>query len=91
MEFERNFGPRKTSVELWDCSGDHQKFEATWPAIMKDARAVIIVFDPQNRAHETEVELWYEWFVKNPQLSDNQCLCFSHSKTPSLQGIQART
>ena len=34
------------------------RFEPCWPAIMKGAQAVVIVFDPHNRAHETEVELW---------------------------------
>ena len=65
--------------------------EPWWPAINKDATAVVIVFNPLNRAHETEVELWYEWFVKNQRLEDDRCICLSHCpNSQGLQGIQAR-
>ena len=36
----------RADVELWDSSGNHG-FEASWPAIARDAHGVIFVFDPQ--------------------------------------------
>ena len=33
-------------IELWDVSGD-QAYEATWPAIATDAKAILIVFDAE--------------------------------------------
>jgi len=29
-----------------------------WPAIMKDAQGVVLVYNPDNRAHEKEIEIW---------------------------------
>ena len=78
----RSWDTRSAEVELWDVSGD-QKYEGCYPAIMDKCDGVILVYDPQNHAHEREIELWYEWFVKNPGLSDSKCLCFAHAKDSS--------
>ena len=32
-------------VELWDCSG-HQRFEPCWPAMMQNADAVVLIYNP---------------------------------------------
>ncbi|CCI50430.1 unnamed protein product [Albugo candida] len=58
----------KASVELWDVSGD-QIYEACWPAIIKDAQGVLLVYNPESHSHESEAMLWYEWFVTNPGLN----------------------
>lgn len=34
------------AVELWDVAGD-QSYEATWPAVMKDADGVLLVYNPE--------------------------------------------
>ncbi|KAG7392462.1 Intraflagellar transport protein 22 [Phytophthora boehmeriae] len=68
----------KANVELWDVSGD-QNFEACWPAIMKDADAVILVYNPESHVHESEAMLWYEWFMQNSGLDTSQCLVFEHT------------
>lgn len=84
LEFEREIAGSdhsrsggQLSVQLWDVSGD-QKFEGCWPAIIKDAVGVVLVYDPDKSAQEHEAELWHEWFVKNPGLDDRQCLVFAH-------------
>ncbi|KDO24749.1 hypothetical protein SPRG_09611 [Saprolegnia parasitica CBS 223.65] len=98
LECEKNLGRGQVSVEFWDCSGD-QIYEACWPAILKDAHATLLVYNPESHVHESEVTLWYEWFVQNAGLDPSQCLVFAHSpnKTggrgkvnlpPSLKTVQ---
>ncbi|ETV99489.1 hypothetical protein H310_08165 [Aphanomyces invadans] len=78
LECEKTNGRAQASVEIWDCSGD-QVYEACWPAILKDANATIIVYNPDSHVHESEVTLWYEWFVQNAALEPAQCLVFAHA------------
>ncbi|XP_068271891.1 intraflagellar transport protein 22 homolog isoform X2 [Nyctibius grandis] len=68
--------------ELWDCSGD-QKFEACWPALMKDSHGVIIIFNPELPSHLKEIEMWYSCFVQQQPLPDSQCLLVAHHKPGS--------
>ncbi len=75
----RNWDSPNVQIELWDVSGN-QQYERTYPAIMQDADAIILVYDAVDRAQEQEVSLWFEWFVKNPGLDDRQrCLVLAHS------------
>ncbi|RHY64483.1 hypothetical protein DYB30_010211 [Aphanomyces astaci] len=78
FQCEKTNGRAQASVEIWDCSGD-QVYEACWPAILKDASATIIVYNPDSHVHESEVTLWYEWFVQNAALEPAQCLVFAHA------------
>merc|ERR1719198_2493567 len=64
-------------VELWDCSGD-QRYENCWPAIMRDADGVIILYNPDNAGHQTDVNLWYDYFVKEADISDRACMVLAH-------------
>jgi len=63
----------KTNVELWDCSGD-TRYEECWPAIMKDASGVIIVYNPEDVSQSGEVENWYDWFIKSARLPKDKCV-----------------
>lgn len=76
-ESKANGKKKKISVELWDCSG-HQQYEACWPAMMQDAKAVVLMYNPENRGHEREIELWHEWFVQKANIDDHRCLVFAH-------------
>ena len=68
------------TIELWDVSGDH-KYESCYPAIMDKCNGVILVYDPQNHAHESEVENWYSWqFVKTSGLRPEECMCYAYSR-----------
>ncbi|CAK4562655.1 unnamed protein product [Aphanomyces euteiches] len=78
LECEKSNGRTQANVELWDCSGD-QIYEACWPAILKDANATVIVYNPESHVHESEVTLWYEWFVQNAALDQAQCLVLAHT------------
>lgn len=78
LEFEPQTH-QSMNVELWDVSGDHV-YENCWPAVMKDAHGVVIMYDPSDRLHEQEVALWYEYFVQNADLANARCLIFAHKK-----------
>ena len=68
---------RAIPIELWDTGGDTE-YEACWPAIRKDASALVLVYNPEKQAHLEEIGIWYEEFSK--ELSDDQqILVFSHS------------
>jgi len=83
LEFEAGGNGRgrdskmQTSVELWDVSGS-QRFESSWPAIMHEADAVVLLYNPDNRPHVNEIGLWFEWFVQKAGLSSSKCLVFAH-------------
>lgn len=49
------------AVELWDVSGD-QGFESAWPAVQKDAEAVLLMWNGDAAGHAKEAELWLQWF-----------------------------
>ncbi|XP_002722866.1 intraflagellar transport protein 22 homolog isoform X2 [Oryctolagus cuniculus] len=68
--------------ELWDCGGD-TKFEACWPALMKDAQGVVIVFNADVPSHLQEIEMWHSCFVQQQPLQDSQCLLIAHHKPGS--------
>ncbi|XP_045397458.1 intraflagellar transport protein 22 homolog isoform X2 [Lemur catta] len=68
--------------ELWDCGGD-TKFESCWPALMKDAHGVVIIFNPDIPSHRKEIEMWYSCFVQQQLLQDTQCLLIAHHKPGS--------
>ena len=58
-------------VEIWDCSGD-KKYENCWPAILRDAHGVIMVYDPTVKTQEKDIELWHKAFVHGMNLPDSQ-------------------
>jgi len=73
----------KTDIELWDVSGD-RRYEACWPAISKDASAIIFVFNPEVKTHERELDSWHTHFAQD--LRDSQCIVFAHQKPSSPSG-----
>uniref|UniRef100_A0A8C2EB64 Intraflagellar transport protein 22 homolog n=1 Tax=Cyprinus carpio TaxID=7962 RepID=A0A8C2EB64_CYPCA len=77
-------------VELWDCAGDF-KFESCWPALMKDASGVVIVFNPDVPSHLKEVETWHSTFISSQGLQDAQCLLIAHHKPGSGAGTTRPT
>ena len=70
--------PRRHQVELWDCSGD-KKYENCWPAILRDAHGVIMVYDPTVKSQEKDIELWHKAFVQGMNLPDSQIMLFAHT------------
>jgi len=88
LEFDREIshagkrgGSRNVNlaVELWDCSGD-QQYEACWPAILANVVGAILVFNPENPAHEREITRWYSAFVAKLGLGQGQVLLLAHHK-----------
>lgn len=76
--------PRRHQVELWDCSGD-KKYENCWPAILRDAHGVIMVYDPTVKSQEKDIELWHKAFVQGMNLPDSQV------RTPPRASFPARS
>lgn len=82
LEFEENIQAGKRgaviNVELWDCSGDRQ-FESCWPAILREAQAVVMVYDPTSKEQEKDIEQWYKAYTARLGLTDAQvCAIWSH-------------
>ena len=72
-------GQEVVSVELWDCSGDMQ-YEQCWPALQEDAKAVVLVFNPENAGQKGQVGNWYQWFIHQTGLRAEQCLVFANNR-----------
>ncbi|XP_063969698.1 intraflagellar transport protein 22 homolog [Lytechinus pictus] len=94
LEFESgslNVGNRSliAEVELWDCSGD-QKFDECWPAFMKDASGVVIVYNPDQASHERELDTWYNHFITQQGLKDSQCIIFGHHRPNTSQAVRVQ-
>eukprot|EP00744_Colponema_vietnamica_P010565 GILI01014920.1.p2 GENE.GILI01014920.1~~GILI01014920.1.p2 ORF type:complete len:203 (-),score=50.03 GILI01014920.1:1161-1727(-) len=71
----------KIGVELWDVSGD-QKYEKCWPAIMKSAQAVVLVYNPGNPQQEAEIEQWYQMFPRSLNIPNGNVIVFAHYPNP---------
>ncbi|KAL0485535.1 intraflagellar transport protein ift22 [Acrasis kona] len=65
----------KVMVELWDVSGD-KIFQQCWPAIIKDTHGVLIVYNPDSRNAEKELDFWHKAFAS--KIKDSCCLVFAH-------------
>ena len=65
-------------------AGDHT-FESCWGAIMNEADAVLLVYNPDAAGQDQQLADWYEFFVRRNGLKDEQCLIFAHrqNKTSS--------
>ncbi|PRP86173.1 hypothetical protein PROFUN_05689 [Planoprotostelium fungivorum] len=89
LEFEREIATtkkqwqgatKKVQIELWDCSGD-RKYENGWSAIKEGADGVVIVFNPENKKAENEIQNWHNHFVQTQGLKDNQCMILAHNSS----------
>ena len=53
------------STVLCSAAGTHvcvlaaHSYEACYPAIQKGTHGVVLVYNPDNRGHEKEIEIWY--------------------------------
>ena len=74
------FDYKSEGIEIWDSSGDHS-YEGCWAAIMNDADAVLLVYNPEVAGQDQQLVDWYEYFVKRNGLRDEQCLIFAHRQT----------
>ena len=70
-------------LELWDCSGD-QSYDSCWPAFLQGlndtdevADGICLCYDVEEPEQKEEVNLWYEYFVKNAEISDYRCSIFA--------------
>lgn len=61
-------------------SHPYYRFEACWPAFLKDANGVVIVFNPDIPSHLEEVETWYSAFMSSQGLHTGQCLLIAHRR-----------
>lgn len=85
------------TVQLWDVGGS-SKHQAGWPAIAREADAIIFVFNPAVKNSEKELALWHKKFAVSQdeldekgnyalRVQDAQCLIFAHySEEPQRVG-----
>jgi Rab-like protein 5 len=84
IETEKEVKNKRTNIEFWDVSGKpvinqgNNKYDRCWPAIMKGAQGIIIVYNADNPKSESEVEFWIEKFPKAMHLPAAQCVGFAH-------------
>jgi Rab-like protein 5 len=104
LEAELNNG--NLHIELWDASGDQRwvfnfgslfgvlhnsvRYEACWKAIMNEADGVILIYNPDAPGQDQQLGHWFDFFVKNNGLSDEQCLIFAHRVNPSNERFRPR-
>ena len=69
--------PLAVECELWDVSGSSQ-FEQLWPAVCSDLHGVIVVYEPKNTTHQSELKAWLDWFTREAHLSTGQLLALAH-------------
>ena len=67
----------RESIELWDCSGD-KKYEKCFPAIMKGAVGVILVYNPDDQEHINQLQYWHDKMIRPMKLNDEQVIVFQH-------------
>ena len=62
-------------------------FQATWPALQRDAHGVIFVFNPDKENHARELDVFHAEFVgKQPAVADSQCVVFAYFREPEKRG-----
>mmetsp|Transcript_16392 Transcript_16392/g.62277 ORF Transcript_16392/g.62277 Transcript_16392/m.62277 type:complete len:96 (-) Transcript_16392:167-454(-) len=65
---------------------------------MDGADGVMLVYNPGSPAHETEIVIWYDYFVQGLNIGHDNCLVLAHSGNddgpdkrrpppPKLEGI----
>ncbi|KAJ8608496.1 hypothetical protein CTAYLR_005743 [Chrysophaeum taylorii] len=89
LECERTIDGPLMPIELWDTGGSTD-YESCWPAVMKDTDGVVLVYNPENEGHVSESGAWYDFFVKNNSLSDDQCIVFAFAPNAQPE-IRPRT
>lgn len=47
----------KVELQIWDVSGN-KRYQNCWPAILKGAHGVILVYNSDQPSHTKEVEEW---------------------------------
>ncbi|KAA6339635.1 MAG: hypothetical protein EZS28_052597, partial [Streblomastix strix] len=57
-------------------------YQEGWPAVWKDADAIIFVYDTDERAQEQDLEFWYRSFAMPLSLRDQNCVVFAHHIKP---------
>ncbi|CEP01827.1 Ras of Complex, Roc, domain of DAPkinase [Plasmodiophora brassicae] len=71
---ERNV---RVSVEIWDL-GD-QRFEKCWMAVSRGLHGLVVVYDPNNRAHDADLQYWFRWGQEHAKLDPRQFLVVANA------------
>jgi precorrin-3B methylase len=57
---------------------------------MNEADGVILIYNPDAPGQDQQLGHWFDFFVKNNGLSDEQCLIFAHRVNPSNERFRPR-
>ncbi|CAF1172411.1 unnamed protein product [Adineta ricciae] len=89
IEYELPSSTRSKSqthnVQIFDCSGD-SKFEHTWAAMSYKLNGTIFVYNPEDKKHAEELNLWYNNFVEKPNLTEKCCLLVASKRKDDEEG-----
>ncbi|UJR23674.1 hypothetical protein I4U23_026657 [Adineta vaga] len=89
IEYEVSSTTRSKShthnVQIFDCSGD-SKFEHTWPAMSYKLNGTVFVYNPEEKKHVEELNLWYSNFAERPNLSEKCCLLVASKQNKDEEG-----
>ena len=79
--------PLGVECELWDVSGSSQ-YEQLWPAVCSDLNGVIVVYEPKNTTHQSELKAWLDWFTREAKLSTGQLLALAHGGSGAVKPLK---
>mmetsp|Transcript_27734 Transcript_27734/g.65896 ORF Transcript_27734/g.65896 Transcript_27734/m.65896 type:complete len:256 (+) Transcript_27734:382-1149(+) len=88
QELTRNIKNERVKVQLWDCAGgpQHQPY---WPTLAKGLDGLLMVFDPAQPGHESELEKLYTSFAQPSRLTTSQCMTLGVTLRPGSGGAGA--
>lgn len=62
------------------------RFEHTWPAMSYKLNGTIFVYNPEDKKHAEELNLWYNNFVEKPNLTEKCCLLVASKRKDDEEG-----
>ncbi|KAB0792944.1 hypothetical protein PPYR_12564 [Photinus pyralis] len=63
----------EVDVQLWDASGD-EMYSSYWPVFRKNTDGVVFVYSQEDDYGVRKLDLMYNYFVTQPNLSPRACL-----------------
>eukprot|EP00003_Mantamonas_plastica_P032234 TRINITY_DN868_c0_g1_i7.p1 TRINITY_DN868_c0_g1~~TRINITY_DN868_c0_g1_i7.p1 ORF type:complete len:167 (-),score=27.55 TRINITY_DN868_c0_g1_i7:37-468(-) len=77
---------QEVKIDLWDCSGDKEKYESCWPAYAEGCQGILFVVDGRDQEQLNELDGWYDSFVEMTGVSSKQCMVFNHNTQQRFGG-----
>eukprot|EP00192_Tetraselmis_astigmatica_P015111 CAMPEP_0117659528 /NCGR_PEP_ID=MMETSP0804-20121206/6482_1 /TAXON_ID=1074897 /ORGANISM="Tetraselmis astigmatica, Strain CCMP880" /LENGTH=176 /DNA_ID=CAMNT_0005466195 /DNA_START=217 /DNA_END=747 /DNA_ORIENTATION=- len=85
QELTRQVKNERWKVQLWDCAGGVHN-QSHWPVLAKGLDGVLMVFDPSQPQHESELEKLYTAFAQPARLTTSQCMTLALNLSSGIGG-----